>query len=125
MEHGVFQKRRFPGQRRGNGSLVLHADIVQHERQRLVQREDRDEVGQVAECHRFIQGDAQACRGERPQVDVADPRRVEETGQRPPLDFDANGVEVRLMHYAVSQASERVGQQYGAGVDPLGDSPKP
>ena len=50
------------GEGRGNRTFPLDADVVQHERQGFVEREDRDQIGQIAQRNSLIQGDAQASR---------------------------------------------------------------
>ena len=126
VEYRVLQDRTSsapapPGMARS----LFTPDVVQHERERLVQRKDRDQVGQVAQGHGLVQRDAQPGGGQRPEVDVAHPSGVEQPGQRPALDLHAHGIEVRLVHHLVPQPAEGVGQQHGAGVHPLGDAPEP
>ena len=101
------------------------ADVVQHERQRLVEREHGDQVGQVAQGHRLVERDAEPGRRQRPEVDLPHARGVEQAGQGPLRHLDAEGVEVGLVHDPVAEPSQRVGQQHRAGVYPLGDAAEP
>ena len=121
VEHRVLEIRALPLQRRRDGALRLHADVVQHEGQRLVQREDRDEVGEVAQGDGLVERDAEPGGGQRAQVDLPHPGGVQQAGQGPLRHLDAQGVEVRLVHDPVAEPSQRVRQQHGAGVHPLRD----
>ena len=61
----------------------LRADVLEHERQRLVEREDRDQVGQVAQGDGLVERDAEPGGRERPQVDLPGPGGVQQAGQGP------------------------------------------
>ena len=122
VEDRVLQVRALALQRRRDRALRLHADVVEHEGQRLVQREDRDQVGEVAEGDRLVERDAEPGGRERPQVDLARPGGIQQAGQGPLGHLDAQGVEEGLVHDAIAQPPERVGQQHRPGVHPLGDA---
>ena len=122
VEHRMRQVGRAPLQGGRDRALGVRPRLVHHERQRLVQREDGDQVGQIAQGHRFVQRDAEPVGWERPQVDVARPRRVEQARQRPRLDLDAERVEEVLVHELIAQPLQRLGEQPRQGVHPLGDA---
>ncbi len=125
VEDRVLQVGGRPGQRGGDRALRFDADVVQHERQRFVEREDGDQVGQVAEGHRLVERDAESGRRKRTEVDLPHPGRVEQAGQGPLGHLDAEGVEEGVVHDPVAEPAQRVGQQHGAGMHPLGDAAEP
>ena len=63
VEDRMRQVRRAPLEGRRDGAVGMAPDVLQHERQGLVEREHRDEVGQVAEGHGLVQRDAEPGRG--------------------------------------------------------------
>jgi hypothetical protein len=107
-----------------NRAFGASADVLEHERQRLVQREDRDQIGHVAEAGGFVERHAQPGRGYHAQVDLARPCRVYNARQCPPLHLDTERVEEVLVHDPVTEPAQRIGQDDRAVVGPLGDAPQ-
>lgn len=109
---------------RGDGPVSARRapDVLEHEREGLIQREDRDEVRDIAQAGGLVQRHAQAGRRDHPQVDLPRARGIHEPRQGPALHLDADRVEEVLVHDPVAQPPERVGQDHRARVGPLGDA---
>jgi hypothetical protein len=122
VEHRVREVRARARQRLRDGARRLHADVVQHERQRLVQREDRDEVGHVAQRGGLVERNAEAGGREHPQIDLPRARRIHHPGQGPALELDAQRVEEVVVHDAVAQPAQRIRQDHGARMRALRDA---
>src|SRR3954447_6844561 len=93
MEDRVRQVAAFPLRRLGDRALARLPDVFEHEGQRLVEREDRDDVCQVAQRDRLVQRDAESGRRQGPEVDLPGPRRIEQARQGPLRYLDAERVE--------------------------------
>src|SRR5213594_3854881 len=76
-------------------------------------------LSEIAEGRRFVEGDADAGGGDGAEVGAAGAGGVDQPRQRPRLDLDAQGVEVRRMDDAVAQPAERGREQHGEGVHTL------
>src|SRR2546429_249913 len=125
MEHRVRQVGRGAVQRLGDRGVGFRAEVFHHEGQHLVERERRDEVGEVAQRRGLVERDADPGGGDDPQVDAARPGGVEQARQDPGLHFHAQRVEERRMHDAVAEPGHGLREQDGEGVHALGDAAQP
>src|SRR3954469_11948775 len=122
VEHRVLEIGAGPSERLGDGAFPLGADVLQHEWERFIEREDRNQVRDVAQGDRFIERDAELSGRQLSQVDAAYPGGIQQSGQSPAFRLHAYRVEEILVNHAISQATKSVGQDYGPGVYPLGDA---
>ena len=104
-----------------NRRLGRGTTIAEHVGQGDVEREDGDDVGQIAYRDRLVERHTDPVSVYHPQVDVPGPRRIENPGQIGRLHLDADGVEEVLMDQVVPQAVQGRREVGRLGVDPLGD----
>ena len=124
VEHRMREVRRGAPQPFGDRGVRLRAQVFHHEREDLVEREGRDQVGEVAQAGGLVERDPEAGGGDRAQVDAAGPRGVDETRQRPRLDLDAQRVKELRVHDAIAEPHDGLGEQHREHVHPLGDAPQ-
>jgi hypothetical protein len=125
LKDRMLHEGRGAGEPLRDRALALDPDVIQHERQRLVQREDGDQVGHVAQGDRFVERHTDASGRELPQVDVAHPGSIEQAGHGPAFHLDADGVEEIFVNQPVPQPAQRVGQDHRSGVHPFRNAAEP
>ena len=71
VKDGMREVRAGPAQVLRDGALDPAADVIEHERQRFIEREDGDQVGHVAQARGLVERHAEPRRGDDTQVDLA------------------------------------------------------